>query len=336
MILYNPNDAQTLVTDNHWLPTVHVDATDRHGDQGVHRRRRRRRRTATFTAGRGRPAQGSVDGRLLVARPEPGAPRRHQARRHRARRAHPRRQHADARDRRRPAGQLLPGRSPARRCRARTSPGSFALLRQAHPDWTRGDGKSALMTTARQDVVKEDAGTPADPFDMGAGHVDPSGQPSAPVDVHRRVSSTTPTCSTTSAFLCDADPSVFVEPGRARAGTSRTPGVPTSAGRPQPAVDRCAARSSARRPMHRTVTSVADHDPLVRRRRSRPRTASTSPSSRAACGGPGRPSRARDRRRRAAAGRRRRTVRGCRPSGTRSDAGPTATTIRLPSVMTWR
>ncbi len=33
--------------------------------------------------------------------------------------------------------------------------------------------KSALMTTARQNVLKEDALTAADPFDFGAGHADP-------------------------------------------------------------------------------------------------------------------------------------------------------------------
>lgn len=36
--------------------------------------------------------------------------------------------------------------------------------------------KSALMTTAYQDVVKEDYVTPADPFDMGAGHINPGGK----------------------------------------------------------------------------------------------------------------------------------------------------------------
>jgi hypothetical protein len=32
------------------------------------------------------------------------------------------------------------------------------------------------MTTSRQDVVKEDGVTPADPFDMGAGHIKPGGK----------------------------------------------------------------------------------------------------------------------------------------------------------------
>ena len=50
--------------------------------------------------------------------------------------------------------------------------GLFALIKQARPDWTPAMAKSALMTTSRQDVFKEDGTTPADAFDMGAGHVD--------------------------------------------------------------------------------------------------------------------------------------------------------------------
>ena len=49
--------------------------------------------------------------------------------------------------------------------------GIAALLRQAHPDWTPAMIKSAIMTTARRNVVKEDGVTRADPFDFGSGHV---------------------------------------------------------------------------------------------------------------------------------------------------------------------
>jgi len=52
--------------------------------------------------------------------------------------------------------------------------GAGALLKQAHPTWTPAQIKSALMTTASQDVDKEDGETPADPFDMGAGHIAPT------------------------------------------------------------------------------------------------------------------------------------------------------------------
>jgi subtilisin family serine protease len=54
--------------------------------------------------------------------------------------------------------------------------GLFALLKQAHPDWTAAMAKSALMTIAYQAVNKEDNATPADPFDMGAGHFNPGGK----------------------------------------------------------------------------------------------------------------------------------------------------------------
>ena len=52
--------------------------------------------------------------------------------------------------------------------------GMAALLMGQHPTWTPAQVKSALMTTARQDVVKFfDNNAPADPFDFGAGHADP-------------------------------------------------------------------------------------------------------------------------------------------------------------------
>jgi len=51
--------------------------------------------------------------------------------------------------------------------------GVAVLLKEAHPDWTPGMLKSALMTTAYQGVLRED-GTPAQPSDVGAGHIDPN------------------------------------------------------------------------------------------------------------------------------------------------------------------
>jgi len=47
--------------------------------------------------------------------------------------------------------------------------GSAVLVKATHPDWTPAQIKSALMTSAAQDVVKEDGTTLATPFDAGAG-----------------------------------------------------------------------------------------------------------------------------------------------------------------------
>jgi subtilisin family serine protease len=52
--------------------------------------------------------------------------------------------------------------------------GVAALIREAQPDWSPAAIKSALMTTSRQDIVKEDGTTPADAFDFGAGHIVPN------------------------------------------------------------------------------------------------------------------------------------------------------------------
>ncbi|CAD5180329.1 subtilisin-like protease SBT1.7 [Musa acuminata AAA Group] len=57
--------------------------------------------------------------------------------------------------------------------------GLAAFLRGAHPDWSPGAIKSALMTTAYADypggggILDVATGRPATPFDFGAGHVDP-------------------------------------------------------------------------------------------------------------------------------------------------------------------
>ncbi len=52
--------------------------------------------------------------------------------------------------------------------------GVAALLRQAHPDWSPAALKSALMTSARQDIVQSTGVGNASPFDFGAGHIVPN------------------------------------------------------------------------------------------------------------------------------------------------------------------
>ena len=52
--------------------------------------------------------------------------------------------------------------------------GVAALVRQAHPDWSPAAIKSALMTTARQDITASGGLGNASPFDFGAGHIVPN------------------------------------------------------------------------------------------------------------------------------------------------------------------
>jgi subtilisin family serine protease len=49
--------------------------------------------------------------------------------------------------------------------------GVSALVKAAHPTWTPGQIKSALMTSSIQQVLKPDGLTPADPFNTGAGSI---------------------------------------------------------------------------------------------------------------------------------------------------------------------
>lgn len=164
MILYNPSLADTN-TDNHWLPAVHLaDGTELlnflNSHSGV---------TATFTAGAKRDGRGDVMAAFssrgpggLGLKPDITAP----------------------------GVQILAGHSPtpdtidggppgqyfqAIAGTSMSSPhiaGAALLLKALHPDWTPGQIKSAMMTTAKTDVVKEDLTTAATPFDYGSGRVD--------------------------------------------------------------------------------------------------------------------------------------------------------------------
>jgi subtilisin family serine protease len=175
MILYNATDAQSLDTDTHWVPTVHVNFT---AGSAI--------KSYIYSAG------GSAIATLVNngADVDPMAPYM-AAFSSRG----PNRLSADIikPDVTGPGVQILAGWSPfpdpgsvpgelfaAIAGTSMSSPhvaGAFALLKQANPDWTPAIAKSALMTTAYQDVAKEDGVTPADPFDFGAGHMRPGGRP---------------------------------------------------------------------------------------------------------------------------------------------------------------
>jgi minor extracellular serine protease Vpr len=49
--------------------------------------------------------------------------------------------------------------------------GAAALVAQAHPDWNAVEIKTALMSTSDFGILKEDAETPSDAFDIGAGRL---------------------------------------------------------------------------------------------------------------------------------------------------------------------
>ena len=168
LVLYNPALADNE-TDNHWVPTIHLaDGTAfkafMEGHTGV---------MGSFTAGA--PTDGVGDAMAAFSSRGPGG-------------------FVIKPDITAPGVQILAGASPtppppdpvaggsppgefyqAIAGTSMSSPhiaGSAILVRAVHPDWTPGQIKSALMTTATTDVVKEDLTTPADPLDFGAGRVD--------------------------------------------------------------------------------------------------------------------------------------------------------------------
>jgi hypothetical protein len=130
--------------------------------------------------------------------------------------------------------------------------GVFALLKQAHPDWSPAAAKSAIMTTASQDVMKEDGVTPADPFDMGAGHVDPGEavhkgsafQPGLVYDAG---------LFEYAAFTCGADLGIFTSGSCDFLESIGVPSDPSDLNVPSIGIDGLAGSQT----VVRTVTSVA-------------------------------------------------------------------------------
>lgn len=140
--------------------------------------------------------------------------------------------------------------------------GLFALLKQAHPEWSPAAARSALMTTAYQRVRDNDRVSPADPFDMGAGHVNFN----SPVD---RVGSVFNPGLVYDAgffeylgFLCDIYPAIFADPG-STCGFLESLGVPTKAyNLNYPSIGIAAVPGT--RTVERTITSVADKRTLFK------------------------------------------------------------------------
>ncbi|HEX7135042.1 MAG TPA: S8 family serine peptidase [Iamia sp.] len=164
MVLYNVNPGSTM-TDNHWLPVVHLPAgtgfeafVDTH--PGV---------TGTFTAGISRDGVGDVVADFSSRGPAGDFLKP---------------------DVTAPGVQILAGTTPTPESIVEGPPGEYfqaiagtsmsaphvagsgILMLAEHPGWTPGQVRSALMTTATTELVKEDGETAADPFDIGAGRID--------------------------------------------------------------------------------------------------------------------------------------------------------------------
>jgi subtilisin family serine protease len=172
MILYNGLPNLGVNTDNHWIPTIHLEKTNAAADPHplIAFLTANAGETATFTTGAATAVQGDVmtsfSSRGPVGdfiKPDVTAP----------------------------GIQILAGNTPdphdtnfvvgppgqfymAIAGTSMSSPhsaGIAALVKDSHPDWTPGQIKSALMTSSVQSVLKQDGVTPSDPFDRGAGSI---------------------------------------------------------------------------------------------------------------------------------------------------------------------
>ena len=168
MILYNPA-LQGLSTDNHYLPSVHIEYPD--GGTLVNFMDTHTGVMGTFTPGTATTVPGDVmasfssrggpNQALGISKPDITAPGVQILAGHTP---------LPATSAGGPAGELFQ----AIQGTSMSSPhiaGAAALVAAQNPDWTPGQIKSALMTTANTVVVKEDGTTPATPFDTGSGRV---------------------------------------------------------------------------------------------------------------------------------------------------------------------
>ena len=269
MVLYNVDDVQDLLTDNHVIPSVNITNSDGLAlkqyiaDNGADATveitdgEEERQRGSTMAAFSSRGPVGNPASDDII-KPDVTAP----------------------------GVQILAGNSLTPTLGAQgelfqsisgtsmSSPhvaGLLALLKQAHPDWSPAMAKSALMTSARQDVRKQDGETRADPFDFGAGHVDPSGRASADGSVFNPGLVYDAGAVDYVAFLCDT-PSAFAVPllvgvsceVLAEAGFQT---IATNLNYPSIAVSEVPGAKT----ITRTVTNVSDETNTYRARVDEPR-----------------------------------------------------------------
>ena len=252
MILYNASDTDNLFSDNFFVPTVHIDnSVGLEIKQYIASARRPRaaiEETAkistipyapsmTIFSSRG-PNPTSAD----IIKPDITAP----------------------------GLQILAGASPIPGADAvpgqlfqaiagtsMSSPvvaGMYALLKQAHPDWTPAMAKSALMVTANTNVTDNDRVTQAGPFAMGSGMVNP-GVVGAPGSMFNPGLVYDAGFTQYLGFMCEANPGIFMNATESCAARVAS-GVPTTAQNlnyPSIAVQDVAGVET----ITRTVTSVA-------------------------------------------------------------------------------
>ena len=169
MILYNFTNDDNLFSDTHWVPTVHVNFSDGSAIK-------------SYIAAAGSNAKAEIRNTNSIDKFRPAPSTTYFSSRGPNNWPDVIKPDVTA-----PGLQILAGYSPypdagevhgdlfaAIAGTSMSSPhvaGLFALLKQAHPTWSAAEAKSALMTTAYQDVRDSNVFKRADPFDMGSGHV---------------------------------------------------------------------------------------------------------------------------------------------------------------------
>ncbi len=252
MILYNASDDDNLFSDNFWVPTVHLDLTE-----GL--------QVKSYIADASRPrAQIKAENKVTTIDYAPSMTI------FSSRGPNPTAADIIKPDITAPGLQVMAGASPFTDAGFRpgdlfqaiagtsmSSPvtaGIYALIKQAHPDWSQAAAKSALMSTADTDVRDNDRVSQAGPFAMGAGMVNPGkvakpGSPFNPGLVYDAG------LAEYLGFLCDEGPEVFSNPA-GTCGNLAANGVPiTSQNLNYPSIG--IAQLAGSETVTRTVTSVA-------------------------------------------------------------------------------
>ena len=253
MILYNATDADDLFTDNFFVPTVMIDNTT-----GL--------KVKQYLASRPNPKADLDTGKVGVLRAAPSMTL------FSSRGPNPTAADIIKPDITAPGIQILAGATPAPdptveptgqlfQAIAGTSmsspvvAGVYALIKQAHPEWSAAAAKSAIMTTANTRVKDNDKRTQAGPFAMGSGMVDPG-------RVNQRGSAFDPGIVYEAGineylgFLCDTGPEAFVDPD-ATCASLEAAGIPTEASDLNIASVGVSALAGSQT-VTRTITSVAD------------------------------------------------------------------------------